>query len=77
MQRFDPPAQQRHPRGRQVLPLAMAALLTLASGTSAADGPLVGQEQPTLELSHTLQGPAWSQQQLLGSVVVLDVFQLG
>ena len=46
-------------------------------GLLAQPSPLVGKPLPELELSHPLQGDAWSPGKLLGSVIVLDVFQLG
>jgi hypothetical protein len=43
----------------------------------AEDGPLVGQPLPAIEISHPLQGDAWTPADLKGQIVVLDVFQLG
>lgn len=61
-----------------LVPLALtAALATMNLAPTDGQGPLVGKPLPALKLSHPLQGDAWSQQDLLGSVVVLDVFQLG
>ena len=54
------------------------ALITASSIALAAEpGPLVGKPAPRLEISHPVQGAAWSQGALLGSIVVLDIFQLG
>ena len=59
-----------------MLSLLLAAALAAPPPTPGA-GPLVGKPLPVLQLSHTLQGDAWTQADLLGSIVVLDVFQLG
>ena len=54
------------------------ALVTASSLDAAAEpGPLVGKPAPRLEISNPVQGVAWSQDDLLGSIVVLDIFQLG
>ena len=52
-------------------------VVVLCTPGFAKDGPLVGKELPALELSHSLQGDAWSPEDLRGSIVLLDVFQLG
>ncbi len=56
-----------------VLTLVMASSIVAA----AEPGPLVGKPSPRLEISHSVQGEAWAQDELLGSIVVLDIFQLG
>ena len=61
---------------RSLLASTLAVTL-LATTCFAEDGPLVGKELPQLELSNPVKGAAWSQSDLLGSVVVLDFFQLG
>ena len=59
------------------LTIAALSLLLFAGPGFAEDGPLVGKPLPALELSHSLQGEAWSPNDLEGTVVLLDVFQLG
>ena len=54
------------------LGLALACSVALAG-----DGPLKDKPLPELKLSHTLQGAPWSQEDLKGSIVVLEIFQLG
>ncbi len=44
---------------------------------AAPKSPLLGKPLPDLPISHPVQGAAWSHEDLLGSVVVLDIFQLG
>jgi hypothetical protein len=48
-----------------------------AAVATAAESPLLDKPLPEMKLSHTVQGAAWSQEDLKGAVVVLDVFQLG
>ncbi|MFQ5844185.1 MAG: hypothetical protein ACE5JG_04275 [Planctomycetota bacterium] len=52
-------------------------VLLFAGAALAAESPLLGKPLPEVRLSHAVQGAAWSQEDLKGSVVVLDVFQLG
>ncbi len=59
-----------------LLMLAVAGFCTPAS-VAAQESPLLGKALPRLALSHPVQGDAWAQDDLLGSVVVLDLFQLG
>jgi hypothetical protein len=61
------------------IPLAcgLAVALTLAGVIEAQQSPLVGQPCPKFDVSHAVQGPAWQRDDLLGSIVVLDLFQLG
>lgn len=56
---------------------SLALVLAAPAAFAGGDGPLVGRPLPELKLSHPLQGDAWSEKDLLGSIVVLDVFQLG
>jgi len=55
----------------------LSLLLATALAAPPGVGPLTDKPLPELALSHSLQGDTWSQTDLLGSVVVLDVFQLG
>lgn len=70
-------------------PIQFAHLLVVSAGlygTAGIDGigavgaqesPLIGKECPKFEVSHPVQGPAWKLGDLSGSIVVLDLFQLG
>ena len=62
---------------RTALALTLGALLLAGSVHAGGDGPLKDKELPELKLSHTLQGPAWSPEDLKGSIVLLDIFQMG
>ena len=66
-------------RSRQAWAVVVLSSLYLSANDSMAaeKGPLVGKPLPRLELSHALQGSAWNQDQLLGTVVVLAFFQRG
>ncbi len=57
--------------------IVAAGLAIVAGPASAQESPLLGKELERLELSHPLQGDRWTLDDLHGSVVVLDVFQLG
>jgi thiol-disulfide isomerase/thioredoxin len=58
--------------------LTLIVVLALVSALSAqSESPILGQSLPALELSHPLQGEAWSAETLKGKIVVLDVFQIG
>ena len=57
--------------------LLLAALLLDAPAYAGGDGPLKDKELPALKLSHALQGPAWTPEDLKGSIVLLDIFQMG
>ncbi len=54
--------------------LSMVAALALAPAQAS---PLLGKPLPKLDLSHSVQGQAWTPSGLRGRVVVLDLFQLG
>ena len=63
-----------------VVTLAIVSLVGIAGGpllAAGTPGPLVGKPCPEFPLSHALQGAAWHRDDLLGQVVVLDLFQLG
>ena len=60
-----------------IIIIALGALLLVAPAYAGGDGPLLGKALPKLELAHTLQGPAWSPEDLRGSIVLLDIFQMG
>lgn len=62
---------------RQILWAAAFAALVGAQAAAAEDGPLVGKPLPELQISHPVSGEAWTQADLLGSVVVLDLFYVG
>ncbi len=61
------------------IPLTCGLVLTLgvAGALGNEAGPLVGKACPDFELAHSVQGPAWQKADLIGQVVVLDLFQLG
>lgn len=56
------------------VPLFALSALLVAASASADDGPLVGKPLPELSLSHAVQGEPWGAADLLGRVVVLDIF---
>ena len=53
------------------------AALSAPALALAQPGPLVDKPLPPLDLSHALQGDEWTPASLRGSIVVLDIFQLG
>ncbi|GEM_PF-598517 len=55
----------------------LPVLAAVLASASALESPLTGKPLPELELSVPLQGEAWRRADLLGKVVVLDVFQIG
>ena len=59
--------------------LLVGALIccSLGNPASAQNSPLIGKPCPEINVSHSLQGEAWKREDLIGSIVVLDLFQLG
>lgn len=58
-----------------LLPIVLLAFTVLPA--AADESPILNKALPAFELSHPLQGDAWQHADLKGSVVVLDLFQVG
>ena len=62
----------------RALALAGPLLVILAAVPARSeDSPILDRPLPAFELSRALQGPAWTHADLAGSIVVLDLFQIG
>lgn len=59
-----------------IVPMLLAAAIPFVLAGDQ-ESPLLGKALPKLELAHSLQGTAWSPEDFVGQVTVLDFFQLG